>query len=151
MATKINTLTANISSRKAMLELKREQLLGTSRDREEILIETLPDPADRVKSLTDRDISVQRLDHRSRLIHDIDAALEKLQNHIYGSCEKCGQPISSKRLDALPWSRLCFACQSDTEAVERVPALHFKRAASTHPKNATPSGGLFAAVKRRNG
>ena len=109
--------------------VKREQLLGASRERDEIVIETFPDPADRVKSLTDRDIAVQRLDHTFRLIHDIDAALAKLQNRTYGNCERCGQRISSKRLDALPSARLCFACQSNTEAVERAVATHFPRAA----------------------
>jgi RNA polymerase-binding transcription factor len=129
MATKINTPTPNIRSRKAMLEASRKQLLGASRDREEILIETLPDPTDQVKSLGDRDIAVQRLDQQSRVLHDIEAALEKLRNETYGSCERCGEPISSKRLAALPWARLCFACQSEAEAAEPVEAFHFKRAA----------------------
>ena len=130
MATKIKTIaTANIAKRKAMLEATREELLGARSDREEILIETLADPADRVRSCTDRDVAVQRLDHESRLIHDIEQALDKLQKNVYGTCERCEQPISSKRLDALPWARLCFACQSKAEAAERVAAPHFEHAA----------------------
>jgi DnaK suppressor protein len=130
MATKINvTATANMAKRKAILEAKREQLLGACRDREEILIDTLADPADRMTSHTDRDVAVQRLDHESRLIHDIEQALDKLETNAYGICEMCETPISSKRLDALPWARLCFACQSEAEAAERFPSPELEHAA----------------------
>jgi DnaK suppressor protein len=130
MATKINTIaTANLATRKAILKAKREQLLGALTDRQEILVEALADQADRMRSYTDRDVAVQRLDHESRLIHDIEQALDRLERNVYGSCEMCESPISSKRLDALPWARLCFACQSEAEAAERFPSPELEQAA----------------------
>jgi DnaK suppressor protein len=130
MATKINTIpTANLVTRKAMLEAKREQLLGARTDRQEILVEALADQADRIRSQTDREVAVQRLDHESRLIHDIEQALDKLERNVYGACEMCEKPISSKRLDALPWARFCFACQSEAEAIERFPSPVLEHAA----------------------
>jgi DnaK suppressor protein len=127
MATKINT--ANMAKRKAMLEATRDQLLGARENREELLIEALADPGDRMRSQSDCDIAVQRLDRESRMIQDIEQALDKLERNVYGTCEMCEMPISSKRLDALPWARLCFACQSEAEAAERFPAPHLEHAA----------------------
>jgi DnaK suppressor protein len=130
MATKINTTPpANSATRKAMLESKRKQLLGACSDREEIFIEALADEADRMRSQGDRDVAVQRLDRESHLILEIEQALNKLERNIYGICEICERPISSKRLDALPWARLCFACQSEVEAAENFPAPHVEHAA----------------------
>ncbi len=80
---KINTLTADIRSRKAMLGARRQQLLGASRTGRDPNRD-FSDPADRVQSLSDRDIAVQRLDRRFRLTHDIDLALAKLENHPTG-------------------------------------------------------------------
>jgi DnaK suppressor protein len=43
---------------------------------------------------------------------DIDAAIARLAEGRYGTCERCGQPIAPERLDALPAARLCIACAS---------------------------------------
>jgi DnaK suppressor protein len=43
-------------------------------------------------------------------IKAIDAALERLKRREYGICEECGEPISAKRLKALPWTRYCIHC-----------------------------------------
>jgi DnaK suppressor protein len=111
------------------MEAKRDQLLGARGNREELLIEALADPGDWMRSQSDRDIAVQRLERESRLIQDIEQALEKLETNVYGICEMCETPISSKRLDALPWARLCFACQSEAEAAERFPSPELEHAA----------------------
>lgn len=51
----------------------------------------------------------------SRTIEDIDEALRKLRRGTYGDCESCGCPIDPKRLEALPYARLCLACQEATD------------------------------------
>lgn len=43
-------------------------------------------------------------------IEEIDLALCKLALGTYGSCEHCGNPISAKRLEIVPASRLCRKC-----------------------------------------
>jgi DnaK suppressor protein len=40
----------------------------------------------------------------------IDQALERMRSGSYGICESCGQEISAKRLQALPWAALCREC-----------------------------------------
>ena len=44
-------------------------------------------------------------------LEDIDAALQRLEQGSYGTCERCAEPILWERLDVLPMSRLCTPCQ----------------------------------------
>jgi DnaK suppressor protein len=43
---------------------------------------------------------------------DVEAAIVKLDNGTYGTCEGCGQPIAPARLEAKPAARLCMDCAS---------------------------------------
>ncbi len=43
---------------------------------------------------------------------EVEAALERLAQGRYGTCERCGTPISSARLEARPTARTCIACAS---------------------------------------
>ena len=45
-------------------------------------------------------------------LNDVEAALVKLDNGTYGTCEGCGQPIDPARLEAKPAARLCMECAS---------------------------------------
>ena len=40
----------------------------------------------------------------------IEVALRKLEDGAYGTCERCGGPISPERLAVLPHTRLCIEC-----------------------------------------
>lgn len=46
---------------------------------------------------------------RSRLV-EIDAALARLDEGSYGTCERCGNPIAAGRLEARPTARTCITC-----------------------------------------
>ena len=45
-------------------------------------------------------------------LDEIDAALARVADGSYGTCEVCGQPIPSGRLEARPTSRTCAGCAS---------------------------------------
>jgi len=47
---------------------------------------------------------------RSNLL-DVERAVSKMDGGTYGVCERCGQPISLERLEALPWAVLCIDCK----------------------------------------
>ncbi|OLD16828.1 MAG: hypothetical protein AUJ01_09875 [Acidobacteria bacterium 13_1_40CM_3_65_5] len=47
-------------------------------------------------------------DHLSRLLREVDAALEKIANDTYGLCEACHEPIEPDRLSADPLVRNCL-------------------------------------------
>jgi RNA polymerase-binding transcription factor len=46
---------------------------------------------------------------------DIDAALDRLLTHIFGSCTDCGEPIGRDRLEAYPTAKRCLSCQRSQE------------------------------------
>ncbi len=55
-----------------------------------------------------------------RLLRDVVSALQKLDDGAFGSCERCSEPISEKRLEALPFARHCIGCQRVIEEEERM-------------------------------
>jgi DnaK suppressor protein len=44
-------------------------------------------------------------------LRDVERALSKMKTGTFGICERCGQPISTERLEALPWAELCIDCK----------------------------------------
>jgi RNA polymerase-binding transcription factor len=44
-------------------------------------------------------------------LSEIDAALKRLEEGSYGTCESCAEPIPWQRLEVLPMTRLCIPCQ----------------------------------------
>lgn len=41
---------------------------------------------------------------------EVDAALDRVAAGTYGTCESCGLPIPSERLEARPTTRTCVGC-----------------------------------------
>lgn len=46
-----------------------------------------------------------------KLLREIADALHRIDQDTYGVCMECEEPISAKRLDAVPWARYCVTCQ----------------------------------------
>ena len=51
-----------------------------------------------------------------KLLREIAGALHRVEQETYGVCMECEEPISSKRLDAVPWARYCVQCQESISA-----------------------------------
>ena len=51
-----------------------------------------------------------------KLLREIADALRRIDQDIYGTCMECEQPISTKRLEAVPWARYCVTCQEQIAA-----------------------------------
>ena len=119
----MNPITAiaapEVTRRKRALEAKLREALGSSVAREDVQIEYLADPLDQIKSNLDREMALQSIDHKARLVQDLQLALAAIEDGTYGVCERCDQSIPPKRLDAVPWARRCVPCQSVEEAAGR--------------------------------
>ena len=62
-----------------------------------------------VASVTfDREMASTLEDNSTHVLSEIDAALGRIENGTFGTCERCGQPIGAERLEALPWATLCI-------------------------------------------
>ncbi len=120
--------TAETQRRRSALKRKLAELQGSGVAREELQIEHLADPLDQILSNADRELALQSVDHKVRRIHEIQLALEAIEQGTYGVCEHCEETIPGRRLDAVPWARLCVPCQS-AEEVERHEQVAFADAA----------------------
>ncbi len=49
------------------------------------------------------------------ILEELDDALQRINDGSYGSCVKCGKEIGLKRLQALPYARLCITCKTNEE------------------------------------
>lgn len=48
--------------------------------------------------------------HLERLLAQIEAAVRRIEQGVYGMCERCGQAILPERLEALPYATTCVNC-----------------------------------------
>jgi RNA polymerase-binding transcription factor DksA len=66
-------------------------------------------PADLGSASADRELDAALAARHSAELAEIDLALECLYQRPaeYGRCERSGEPIPYKRLDAIPWTRTC--------------------------------------------
>jgi RNA polymerase-binding protein DksA len=53
----------------------------------------------------EQEFSLGLMDGERRILTEIDAALQRIEDGTYGICEGTGQPISKARLEAQPWAR----------------------------------------------
>ena len=51
----------------------------------------------------------------SKILYEINYALDKINKNEFGICESCGEQISPLRLEAIPHARLCLTCKSNDE------------------------------------
>ena len=49
------------------------------------------------------------------LLREIDAALQRITDRVYGLCERTGKPISKERLAELPWARYSIEAAREME------------------------------------
>ncbi|MDL1895895.1 hypothetical protein FBQ82_06450 [Anaerolineae bacterium CFX7] len=48
--------------------------------------------------------------HLEGLLAQIEAAVHRIEQGVYGLCERCGQTIHPERLQALPYATTCLGC-----------------------------------------
>jgi DnaK suppressor protein len=58
-----------------------------------------------------REMNLSLEENADRLLSEIDAALGRIDAGTYGQCERCGRPIDSERLEALPYATKCITCK----------------------------------------
>ena len=56
-------------------------------------------------------IFLNRNAQNNSVLRQVEGALERIREGTYGTCADCEEPISQKRLDAVPWARFCISCQ----------------------------------------
>lgn len=73
------------------------------------------DAADAAFDTGNEEIASQLAELEARELNQIDRALERMKQGIYGQCEFCQTKIPVARLNVLPYSTTCITCQRDME------------------------------------
>lgn len=83
-------------------------------------LESARDVGDQALMDLDRELGISLMEMRNRRRQAIDEALNRLRDGTYGMCAECGVEISEKRLQAVPFAKLCVECQSKAELLEKI-------------------------------
>ena len=80
------------------------------------------DLGDQASSAYNREFLFELGNGDRRLLKEVVSALQKLDEGGFGACERCGEVVAEKRLEALPFARYCITCQRAVEEEERTAA-----------------------------
>ena len=110
---------------KTQIKRFREQLLAKGEDirasmraAEELSGERIADPDDQAVRSHEEWIFLNRNSIDTMLLREIQESLGRIDGGSYGLCLECEEPISQKRLQAIPWARHCVPCQEELAAQE---------------------------------
>ena len=77
------------------------------------------DILDSVSEERTRELDMILTDREKRKLHQIDEALDRIEENTYGLCEDCGVKIPKARLKVLPFAKFCVECQEKNEREEK--------------------------------
>ena len=63
----------------------------------------------------EREFTLTLMESKDQTLEQIEEVLERMEDGIYGVCEKCDSKISKARLNAIPYTILCMKCASRLE------------------------------------
>ena len=58
-------------------------------------------------------------DAQGRLVQEIEEAIRRIDDGVFGACEWCGKQIEERRLEVLPYARFCLPCQEKAERLSK--------------------------------
>ncbi len=68
-----------------------------------------------------QDEVIAQIHHDDLLLDEVQGALTRLDQGDYGQCTDCGEDIGAERLQAVPWTAHCLACQNRAEQLRPRP------------------------------
>ena len=109
-----------LDKRDALTQAMRQQLGQSLTDEQQRRLEAAMDSGDQALVDLEREMGISLQEMRNRERQLVEEALISLEEGSYGACAECGEEISAKRLEALPFARLCVTCQSKRELMEKI-------------------------------
>jgi DnaK suppressor protein len=101
------------------LESRRDELkkivARNEQDGRDADIANAQDIADRAANSYTKEFLFHQSNSERQMLQLIEGALGRLHEGAFGECVNCGNEINPKRLEAVPWTRYCIACQEKLE------------------------------------
>ena len=76
------------------------------------------DVADPAVNSATKEFLFRQAHDRHRMLHLVETALDRIRDENFGECLACRGLIGLKRLEAVPWTEYCVACQDKLERGE---------------------------------
>ena len=99
---------------KALQDKAAELRRRMSADKAAAIVSRLEDPSDSgdlSQQSHEEWLFLNRNNLEKSLLREVEDALLRSKEGTYGICQECEEPISPKRLQALPWAKFCVRCQ----------------------------------------
>jgi DnaK suppressor protein len=109
-----------ISKRQEIIREIEESLGQSLTEDQQRRLESARDVGDQALMDLERELGISLMEMRNRRRQSIDEALTRLHDGTYGMCAECGIEISEKRLQVVPFAKLCVECQSRAELLEKI-------------------------------
>src|SRR5215467_11640592 len=106
-----NMTTTEIGKYRKILNGNVTELIVSTRRRDDIVIEQSAEELERSFLAGAREAAMRNLENESAKLREARAALRRINAGTYGICLECEEPISRKRLAAVPAAALCIRCQ----------------------------------------
>lgn len=107
--------------RKKLIAQKKALLLGALEALNELPGQTVfPDLGDQATAEIDRNFMLRLKGRERKLLKKIEEAIERIQQGVFGICDKCGLDINIKRLEARPVTTMCIECKTLQEEEEKM-------------------------------
>ncbi|MDQ7787529.1 MAG: TraR/DksA C4-type zinc finger protein [Thermodesulfovibrionales bacterium] len=107
--------------KKYLIGQKKILLLGALEARNELPEQTVfPDLGDQASAEIDRNFMLKIKGRERKLIKKIEEAVERIDEGIFGICDKCGEEIDIRRLEARPVTTMCIECKTVQEEEEKL-------------------------------
>jgi DnaK suppressor protein len=107
---------------KRKLIFRKEALLNEAEEAlNELPGQTIfPDLSDQASAETERSFMLRLRGRERRLLKKIEDAIERIDQRVFGICDKCGREIDIRRLEARPVTTMCIECKMQQEEEERL-------------------------------
>jgi DnaK suppressor protein len=79
-----------------------------------------PDLGDQASAEINRTFMLRLRGRERKLLRKIEDALERIDQGNFGICDKCGQEIDIRRLEARPVTTMCIECKTLQEEEEKL-------------------------------
>jgi DnaK suppressor protein len=114
-------LTARLMARRDALRKALNGDLDSFRKFSELSV--VGDSVDAAVDSANDEICSQLVEIESRELSQIEHALQRIADGVYGRCEFCNGKIFEARLNALPYTNTCIDCQRENERAGHARAL----------------------------
>jgi DnaK suppressor protein len=101
----------NHEQMKLALLTKAKELNAIRPSKDQIVIEQAAELIDAIQGTMDRELSLDLMSRNWSTAQLVASALDRLNSGCYGTCQHCEEPISERRLQAIPWAEFCRDCQ----------------------------------------